>query len=311
MARHAVIIDERRMRNPGPSAGRKSLVRQPLLYSRNTIRIFGAGGRQFSLEFDFPLSQNEFSSLNREIQKWQKSAYPLKTALVLAGVFPGRVTCISDGHLQESDPSAIMGRSFIQGRARDFIYNGCGLEPRTIAALETALYLNSKNRKYDGYNYFRRELSDTQRALADIIFSRLTISKSPVNGAFEADARDIQTIKNDMLEMQRQRSEYSRSTSPQDWNVALISTFRGDYYIRIPKSLASEDHFRRAIEAGKYPDELALIFGLGHVPDLMVQRSRGFPLKPISPNDWNTVNSLPRSELRYYIIGQRRSDTTF
>ena len=273
-----------------------------LLVSRNTVKISGATNEKYSLEFEFPLSKNELASLQSEIQKWQTSAYDLKTALILSGTFPDRITRQENGTTLEVDPSSVLGRSFIQGRAHDFIYNGCGLEPRAIAALETALYLNSKNRRYDGYNYFRRELSEEQRALADIIFSRLTVSKSPVNGVFEADARDIQIIKNDILEMQFQRSEYNKSTNPNDWNVALISTYKGDFYIRIPKSLVSVDHFKKIISTGKYPDELVVIFNLGHVQDLMVQRSKGNPFNPLSPNDWRLVNSLSRNELNYRIL---------
>jgi hypothetical protein len=56
------------------------------------------------------------------------------------------------------------------------------------------------------------------------------------------------------------------------------------------------------LELGKYPDELAVVFNLGHVLDLMVQRSKGFPLNPLSSNDWKFVNNIPRNDLKYRIL---------
>jgi hypothetical protein len=126
------------------------------------------------------------------------------------------------------------------------------------------------------------------------VFSRLTIGKRPVHGAFMAEASEVTIIRKDIDEMVTQRTEYEKS---QEWLSALITNEHGSYYLRIPTSLVRKEEFNKMIRVKKFPDELAVIFNLGHVLDLMVQKNPSGPLKPITPEDWDYVNSLPRNKL--------------
>jgi len=270
--------------------------------SRRTFTISSGAGERLDMKFSRDLSAAEKSKLRSELTKWKQSPEPseLARAFFRANTFPSSVRL--HGTDKEIDPVDVMSRSRLRGEARDFVYNKLSLDRSSIATLERALSRSAKDPKFDSFSYLSKTIPDAnKRDIVEIAHSAISSSKI-AKGSYEAGPGTIAAITDSLKERERQLTAFRKPLNAQDWHIASISTPKGAYYLRIPKSFMKEGTFRDIVKNRKMPDEVALVFGLNYGKDLMVAKYENGSLRDLKPDERKFFDSLKYSELKIAMV---------
>lgn len=280
-----------------------------VILDKRTVTFTNGDKDKYVLRFSRDLSASEKRKLKSELLNWRKTSQSLTEAFLKANVFADQVFKIEGKERKEVDSNNVMGRSMIKGEARDFIYTQMGLKSDTLGILERALAYESKDDKFDSIKYFDRTIKDqNQRALAVLASETITTKSQLKRGVYSAGPNEAAEIKQNMDERKRQLDAYKQPLSPRTWNIASINTPEGSFYFRIPKSLMNEEAFNDAVRNKTTPEEIALVFGLVHVKDMMIQKYEGGSFRQLTAEERKYFDSLNLSGLRMATLTGSRKE---
>jgi hypothetical protein len=264
----------------------------------------------YNFKFSYDLSKKDRAKLLGAIRKWKKDKKfsSLDSLFIKANVIPQQTEKIlPDKTTKQVDSSLVFNHSMIKGEAKDFVYNKLGLGKKSIHALEQALSLRAKDENYDPRPFFKKVIKDKkQRENAQAAFNNISKAKQS-KGKFLAGAAEASAIILAITKREEQLAAYKQPLSVKNWNIASITTSKGDlYYLRIPKSLMSAKQFKDLVESKKNPDEIALVFGLSDVADQMVARREGGSFVPSTEKERTALSKAKPKDLRYaWITGPK------